>query len=72
MNRRFRLLTIPALLWGISTPVSAQTPNPNDAGFAQPPPPEEESSGDPLYGYLAFAFFASVAIFAVTKSSRRS
>ena len=31
-----------------------------------------EGSGNPRYGYIAYAFLASLAIFVVCKSSRRS
>jgi hypothetical protein len=41
--------------------------------LAQEAPAEggEESSGDPLYGYVATAFLAAGAIFAICKSARR-
>lgn len=72
MNRLARLASIFALAVGLIAPVSAQTPNPNDAGFAQPEPAAEDDGGNPLYGYIACGFLCAFCIFAVSKSSRRS
>ncbi len=71
MNRLFRLVALVLVLGGLSVPAFGQTPNPNDAGFAQPEAVEEDT-GDPLYGYVACAFLSAFCIFAVSKSSRRS
>ena len=72
MNRLFRLFAIVILALGLNNATNAQTPNPNDAGFAQPEQAVESDGGDPLYGYVACGFLCAICIFAVSKSSRRS
>lgn len=72
MNRFLRGVVFGLLAVTLSAQAYAQTPNPNDAGFAQAAPEVVDDSGDPLYGYLAAGLIASICIFAVSRSSRRS
>ncbi len=75
MTRIRRVLLLPILLLGLAAPSMGQgggAPLPIAPLFAQEGVPADSAEGDPLYGYIAFAFLAGFAMFAICRSSRRS
>lgn len=68
MIRRLVLATAMVGVLFVSPAALAQ----KDDGGAPAPPAEATSSGDPLYGYLAFGALAGLFLFNLCRSSRRS